>query len=331
MTIEARDRKILWARSHNSCAICKQPLVVDATETDRESVVGDEAHIVAQSSGGPRASLIPTADLNKYENLILLCKVHHKQIDDQPGSYTAERLRQLKAEHERWAHEKFDNPAAEGGGSVTETNALEVFPYVPRTQSEIDYVICNRPWSWEFLLYAGHLQIGLEEIRSRKTVSRLYPLTSIENGRGSSAYAVASLRDLKAMVNGLELAFEVKDQVEAFGREGMSGDFRLIHGMARRVLSVYKQFLEWSQNARNVTGPRNIRRLLTSVSKLADRPIHDIETWVIQLVTEVERVLHNPAAGTGKNFVITATCKVTLDEDLLDDIFKEQSRIYGIT
>lgn len=71
MTVEARDRKILWARSHNACAICRQPLVLNATETDRESVVGDEAHIVAQSSGGPRAGLIPVSDLDKYDNLIL--------------------------------------------------------------------------------------------------------------------------------------------------------------------------------------------------------------------------------------------------------------------
>ncbi|WP_327141144.1 HNH endonuclease [Nocardia sp. NBC_01327] len=108
MTIEARDRKILWGRSHNLCAICRLPLVLDATATDRESVVGDEAHIVAQSSGGPRAGLIPAGELDKYDNLILLCKVHHKQVDDQPMFFNAEHLRQLKAAHERWAAEKFD-------------------------------------------------------------------------------------------------------------------------------------------------------------------------------------------------------------------------------
>ncbi|WP_330182161.1 HNH endonuclease [Nocardia sp. NBC_01503] len=113
MTIEARDRKILWGRSHNLCAICRQPLVLEATATDRESVVGDEAHIVAQSGGGPRAGLIPAADLDKYDNLILLCKVHHKQIDDQPRFFNAEYLRELKAAHERWAAEKFDLPAAD--------------------------------------------------------------------------------------------------------------------------------------------------------------------------------------------------------------------------
>ncbi|WP_280453970.1 HNH endonuclease [Nocardia brasiliensis] len=113
MTIEDRDRKILWARAHNSCAICRTTLILDGNQDDRESVVGDEAHIVARSKGGPRAGLISSTDLDKYENLILLCKVHHKQVDDQPNTYSVEHLRQLKADHERWAHAKFGDLAAD--------------------------------------------------------------------------------------------------------------------------------------------------------------------------------------------------------------------------
>ncbi|MFI7003443.1 HNH endonuclease [Nocardia sp. NPDC050175] len=115
MTIEDRDRKILWARAHNSCAICKTTLILDGNQGDRESVVGDEAHIVARSKGGPRAGLISSGELDKYDNLILLCKVHHKQVDDQPITYSVEHLRQLKADHERWAHAKFGEPATDGG------------------------------------------------------------------------------------------------------------------------------------------------------------------------------------------------------------------------
>lgn len=110
MTIEDRDRKILWARAHNSCAICKTTLILDGNQGDRESVVGDEAHIVARSKGGPRAGLISSGDLDKYDNLILLCKVHHKQVDDQPNTYSVEHLRRLKTDHERWADDKFGEP-----------------------------------------------------------------------------------------------------------------------------------------------------------------------------------------------------------------------------
>ncbi|WP_157195639.1 HNH endonuclease [Nocardia tenerifensis] len=126
MAIEDRDRKILWARAHNSCAVCKTTLILGGTKGDRESVVGDEAHIVARSKGGPRAGLINSSDLDKYENLILLCKVHHKQVDDQPITYTVDHLRQLKAEHERWAHAKFGELAADSRPAQVDDAANEL-------------------------------------------------------------------------------------------------------------------------------------------------------------------------------------------------------------
>jgi hypothetical protein len=113
MAVSDHDRKVLWGRAHNSCAICKRTLIADGTATDRESIVGDEAHIIARSPGGPRGGAIAADLADAYDNLILLCKADHKLVDDQPVEYTAERLRALKTEHERWAAEKFGSPEPE--------------------------------------------------------------------------------------------------------------------------------------------------------------------------------------------------------------------------
>ena len=102
MTVSDRDRKILWARSGNKCALCRESLVAERTATDAAAVVGDEAHIVARSPGGPRWELLDERMIDAYENLILLCKVDHKRVDDQPGEYTKERLHEIKARHEAW-------------------------------------------------------------------------------------------------------------------------------------------------------------------------------------------------------------------------------------
>ena len=40
-------------------------------------------------------------------NLLLLCRVHHKMVDDQFETYTAELLRSIKENHERWVDSKF--------------------------------------------------------------------------------------------------------------------------------------------------------------------------------------------------------------------------------
>lgn len=100
--ISDKDRKILWGRSGNRCALCRRVLVAGRTPTDDESVIGDEAHIAARSSGGPRFGECSPNKVDSYENLILLCRVDHKKVDDQPKYYTTARLRQVKAAHEAW-------------------------------------------------------------------------------------------------------------------------------------------------------------------------------------------------------------------------------------
>lgn len=112
MSISDKTRKALWGRSGNRCAICKHELVVDATKQDDESVVGDECHIVSAREKGPRHdATYPQEKLDSYENLILLCRIHHKMVDDQEATYTTDILRQMKANHEIWVAEKLtDKP-----------------------------------------------------------------------------------------------------------------------------------------------------------------------------------------------------------------------------
>lgn len=103
MPISDRTRKILWGRSGNRCAICRNVLVADPSPTDPASVVGEECHINAQSPGGPRWSETASA-VDSEDNLILLCRVDHKRVDDQPIHYTPDRLRSIKVAHESWVH-----------------------------------------------------------------------------------------------------------------------------------------------------------------------------------------------------------------------------------
>ncbi|MBE1577742.1 hypothetical protein ACFORH_11150 [Amycolatopsis roodepoortensis] len=127
MGISDKTRKILWGRSGNRCADCRRELITRRTpDGDEEAIVGDEAHIAAQSPGGPRYGEGPPSGLHHYDNLILLCRVDHKKIDDQPHHYTVDRLTKLKAEHEAWVNHALNERATFPGGALVETSRRHV-------------------------------------------------------------------------------------------------------------------------------------------------------------------------------------------------------------
>lgn len=91
--------KRLFAVSGNRCAFprCSQHLV----DQSSGKVVGRICHIKAASPGGPRYDASQTEDQRHgFENLVIACPVHHDVIDDDPESYTVERLQKIKATHE---------------------------------------------------------------------------------------------------------------------------------------------------------------------------------------------------------------------------------------
>lgn len=75
---------------------------MDATPFDKESVVGDECHIISKSSCSRSIRIESGLDLDDYENLLLLCQTHHKLVDDQSNYYTVNTLQRMKQRHELW-------------------------------------------------------------------------------------------------------------------------------------------------------------------------------------------------------------------------------------
>jgi hypothetical protein len=103
--------KRLFALSGNRCAFpkCRQQLVQDG------SILGEICHIKAASPQGPRhdPSQSP-ADRHDFGNLLLLCSIHHKVIDDDELSYTVERLVTMKQTHEEATPALTDDDASAG-------------------------------------------------------------------------------------------------------------------------------------------------------------------------------------------------------------------------
>ncbi|MHA1274800.1 MAG: HNH endonuclease [Promethearchaeota archaeon] len=110
MSISSKTRKLLWGRSGNRCAICRKELISNHTAKDDESVVGDECHIISKESNGPRHDPnFPKDKIDNYGNLILLCKVHHKIVDDQENTFTPDKLYEIKKKHVEWVNRNLNS------------------------------------------------------------------------------------------------------------------------------------------------------------------------------------------------------------------------------
>lgn len=104
MSISEKVRKELWAKSGNRCAICNEELFqsIDGNSFN----IGEECHIVSEKKDGPR-HVDDYGDYDAYSNLILLCRNHHKTIDDRTNIdlYTIGKLSEIKEFHENWVNQ----------------------------------------------------------------------------------------------------------------------------------------------------------------------------------------------------------------------------------
>lgn len=113
MSVNSRTKFILAVKSGNLCAFpeCNKPIVV-LENVSKPVIVGEIAHIIAQQTGGPRATPeYPKDNLDLEDNLILLCEYHHKLVDSCPDKYSIEHLRLYKKQHEDRIAQRDENNA----------------------------------------------------------------------------------------------------------------------------------------------------------------------------------------------------------------------------
>lgn len=112
MSISNRDKKFLWTRAGNCCSyryegeICNEELAI--LKDEKKVLIGEECHIVGKDSSKPRyIDEFPKKET--LSNRILLCRNHHKMIDDNEDIYSIDILKKMKKEHEDSIAERIKN------------------------------------------------------------------------------------------------------------------------------------------------------------------------------------------------------------------------------
>ncbi|AOM42434.1 HNH endonuclease [Xenorhabdus hominickii] len=112
MPVSEKLKKVIWSKAAGKCSICREDLLLNDEAKELTHLVGEVAHIVAEKKDGPRGiSDLTLSTRNSERNLLLLCLMHHKVIDDNPSSYPVDRLLEIKKSHENWISENLaSNP-----------------------------------------------------------------------------------------------------------------------------------------------------------------------------------------------------------------------------
>lgn len=95
-------RILLFTRAGGRCEFDGCPhYLLEHHVTFTEGNFAQFAHIVAFSVDGPRGYETRPNDIHDLTNLMLLCPICHKLIDDNPGKFTRETLEGYKKNHEK--------------------------------------------------------------------------------------------------------------------------------------------------------------------------------------------------------------------------------------
>jgi len=163
MAITEKSRKILWGRSGNRCAICKNELVLEKDPFNKHLNIGEECHITSKQPNGPRHKPISGFDYESSDNLLLLCCNHHKMIDEQVETYPVERLNTIKDEHENWVKENLEN-TNRNETTIQKTKTTELLDFIT-SKHDIEMNIKSNRQVFES---PEGLQIAFSEIQKIK-------------------------------------------------------------------------------------------------------------------------------------------------------------------
>jgi hypothetical protein len=130
MELPRADRKLLWGKAANRCAICRRILSRPGGEGDPEIVVGEEAHIVGEKPGAARYRPLPATERDGYANRVLLCPTDHTEVDKQPRRWPEERLREVKAHHERTMALRTAEARRQGGIEFEDPGPIALTPVI---------------------------------------------------------------------------------------------------------------------------------------------------------------------------------------------------------
>lgn len=206
----------------------------------------------------------------------------------------------------------------------------EPINWIPRNLAEQEELVTQKPAGWEYLLFAGVLQMGKQELELKWHDY----ITGYSRRRGVylaeediHTYIRGLFNDALTIMEPIEPSFSEESQLRMFGPPGESGNSDLIEHYAKRILASYEGLLDWAAEIRGTVYPEKYKRLFEYTALLAERPASDVRRFIDHAVEEIGKIpalLDNSDSGP---IVIELPLTVTIDDAALDRWRVELNRL----
>ncbi len=175
---------------------------------------------------------------------------------------------------------------------------------IPSTPEEQTRLIAERPKFWEYLLYAGVLVQGKNELETKwdDHQLRLSSGTRREVDEQSTPdFLSREMGWMSRQVGVLERILDPLLQEQAFGADDDSGDPVRITNLARRLISMYEALMDWAAALRNASVPDAFTELLEATACWVDAPIEQIRDFIDVSAEQTARLPELAADATVEN------------------------------
>ena len=198
----------------------------------------------------------------------------------------------------------------------------------PRTHDGLAVVRRERPYGWEYLLYAGVLFLGMRDLEGSYRDHRLRytPLADDPLSEWDSIERLqAAITDAEALSGSIGRLFAPDVVERTFGRLGEPGDDEAIQHLAERTIAIYGSYMDWGRDLRSARVPTKFQAAFHLAADFMRLPVEQIREYINKFVTLGDSL--EELTQTDEPVQITITLELSLDEAVLDKFAMEMERL----
>jgi hypothetical protein len=205
------------------------------------------------------------------------------------------------------------------------TDALYPITKVPRDANAIRDLLSSRQGAWEFLLFAARLQEYRAAVEPKwrdytlgYTLSLGPQVSADEIGPWTSDMMSRST----LIAKNLEKVISQQAQDAAFGLPAVNGDPELIDHMAKRLIGLYEQLIDWADDFRAARMPSGTERLKDLGVMFVSQPIAAVRAFVDDYTVSLENAMALLAAGSAEQIVIPMSIVFEIDPAVSEEFIE---------